>query len=373
MVDNGTHVRKGDTLCLLDSSQMEELARQDEIEAISARSAREQARLALEVATITLREYQDGLVFQTTKTLEGRMALAKSDGQRQLDRVAWSEAMHGKGYISKAQLLAERRTLEQSRHDFRKAEGELRLFREYQSPKEILRLRAQAESAEHNYDLESARCKAQEERLAYTRKQIENCRVRAPHDGVAVVARKEGWWSTPLAPGSRVYQSQELFKIPDLTAMDVEVSVHETMGRRVRIGMRAEVRIASIPDRVFAGQVTSIIPFPVMNWKEWDENLRHYLARVRLRETPSAALPGVSAAVEIDTGRVSDALVIPIGAMSFVDGRPGCYVVASEGVEKRTIAVGSATTDLLEVTEGLSEGERVVSRFASVSGLPTKN
>src|SRR6516165_9041625 len=62
MVDHGTHVRKGDTLCLLDSSQMEDLAREEEIAAISARSAREQARLTLEVATITLREYQEGLV-----------------------------------------------------------------------------------------------------------------------------------------------------------------------------------------------------------------------------------------------------------------------------------------------------------------------
>jgi HlyD family secretion protein len=371
MVDNGTRVKKGDTLCSLDSSQLEELAREEEIAAISARSAREQARLALEVATIALREYQHGLVLQTTKTLEGRIALAESDSQRQLDRVAWSEAMHAKGYISKAQVVTERRTLEQSRHDLRKAEGELRLFREYQSPKEILRLRGEVEIAENNYGLESTRWKAQEERLAYTRKQIENCRVLAPHDGVAIVARKNGWWSTPLAPGSLVYQNQVLFKIPDLSAMEVEVSVHETVGHRVRVGMRAHVRIATVPDRVFAGQVTSIIPFPVNNWKEWDETLRHYIGRVRLAETPPAALPGATAAVEIDTGRVSDALVIPIGAMSLVDGRACCYVVGSEGVEERTIAIGSATTDFLEVTEGLVAGERVVSQFASAHGRAT--
>src|SRR5262249_55912242 len=132
MVDNGTRVKKGDTLCSLDSSLLEELAREEEIAAITARSAREQARLALEVATIALREYEHGQVSQTTKTLEGRIALAESDSQRQLDRVAWSEAMQAKGYISKAQVVTERRTLDQARHDLRKAEGELRLFREYQ-------------------------------------------------------------------------------------------------------------------------------------------------------------------------------------------------------------------------------------------------
>ena len=192
--------------------------------------------------------------------------------------------------------------------------------------------------------------------------------MRAPHDGVAVHARRS-WRSEPLAPGVRVYQDQELFKLPDLGQMEVEVSVHETMGSRVRVGMRASIRIASIADRVLAGQVVSIIPFPIPNDKEWDENLRHYLARVRLEETPSGVLPMMSAMVEIDTGRVQDALVIPAEAMAVVHGRQSCYVRVAEGVARRTIATHSATTELLEVTRGLSEGEQVVSRFASVGDL----
>jgi multidrug efflux pump subunit AcrA (membrane-fusion protein) len=148
--------------------------------------------------------------------------------------------------------------------------------------------------------------------------------------------------------------------------MEVEVSVHETMGPRVRVGMPACVRITAIADRVFSGRIASIIPFPIANWKEWDENLRHYLARVRLDETPPGLLPQMSAVVEIDTGRVPGALVIPVEAMSVVDGYQSCYVRIPDGVARRTIATRSATPDLLEVTGGLSAGEQVVSRFASV-------
>jgi HlyD family secretion protein len=150
--------------------------------------------------------------------------------------------------------------------------------------------------------------------------------------------------------------------------MEVEVSVHETMGPRVRVGMRAHVRIASIADRVFSGRIASIIPFPISNWKEWDENLRHYLARVRMDDTPPHVLPLMSAVVEIDTGRVQGALVIPVESMAVVDGLKSCYVRVPDGVARRTIATRSATPDLLEVTRGLSEGEQVVSRFASVDG-----
>jgi HlyD family secretion protein len=373
MIAHGTRVRKGDTLCQLDSSQLEELARQEEITAIEASSSYNQTRLALEVARIALREYQDGQVFKLTKEFEGRIALTRSDYQNQVSRLAWTEAMHAKGYASKAQLIVERQALDKAGHDLRKVEGEFRLFRDYQAPKEILTLRGQVQIAEHNHSVETERLKAQNDRLAHTRKQVENCRVLAPHDGIAVHANKRAWWATRLDPGVRVYENQELFKIPDLSRMEIEVSVHETMGPRVRIGMRARVRVASMGDRVFAGRVASIIPFPIANEKEWDESLRHYLARVRMDDTPPGVLPLMSAVVEIDTGRVPGALVIPVEAMAVVDGLEFCYVRLPDGVARRRIVTRSATADLLEVTRGLSEGEQVVSRFASVDGSGIKS
>jgi HlyD family secretion protein len=366
MIADGTQVKKGDELCVFDSSQLEELARQEEIAAIQARSADEQTRLALEVARISLREYQEGQVLKLTKEFEGRIALASSDYQSQVSRVSWTESMSGKGYASKAQLITERQSLEKTRHELRKAEGEFELFRNHQAPKQIVGLRGQIGAAESNHSVESMRLKAQEERLAHTRKQIENCRVLAPHDGFAILASKRNWWATPLDPGVRVHQNQELFKIPDLTRMDVEVSVHETVGHRVRVGMKARVRFASMPDREFHGHIASIIPFPVVNAMQWDERIRHYIARVRMDEIPSMALPKMSAVVEIDTGRVQDALVIPVASVSVVNRLKSCYVRVANGVARRAITIGSATSELLEVTGGLSEGEQVVSRFSSI-------
>jgi HlyD family secretion protein len=281
--------------------------------------------------------------------------------------------MNLKGYASKAQCITERQALDKVRHDLRKVESEFRLFRDFQAPKEILTLRGQIETAEHNLSVETMRCKAQEDRLALTRKQIENCRVLAPHDGIAVRANKRGWWATPLDQGVRVYEGQKLFRIPDLRLLEVEVSVHETMGHRVQVGMRAHVRIASIADREFSGRVASIIPVPIANWREWDESLRHYLARVRLDDTPPSVLPMMSAAVEIDTGRVQGALAIPVESMAIVDGLKSCYVRVPDGVARRTIVTGVATHSLLEVTRGLSEGEQVLSRFGCVDALSLSN
>ncbi len=370
MIPNGAVVKKGDELCRLDSSELEEMARQQEILTNQTRALCLQAQLVLETARMALREYQEGLVTQTTQEYEGRIALSRSDAQRQADRLAWAEGMSLKGYLSAGQLLTERQTLAKTRHELSKAEGELRLFRRYKVPKEIQALKGEVEMAENTYRVAADRLKAEEDHLANIRKQIANCIIRAPQDGVVVHANRSRWWAPPLQPGSVVYQDQGMFMLPDLTQMEVIVSVHETMGPLVRVGMKAGVRIASLGGRVIPGRVTSIDHIPVPNWKDWDDSLRQFFVRVRLDQTPPRVLPFMSAWVEFDTGRVRDALVIPVESVSVVGHQQFCYVVGPDGLERRAITTRGSTKDLIEVTAGLDEGERVVMRSLDVRGIP---
>jgi HlyD family secretion protein len=370
MIENGALVKKGDELCRLDSSQFEELARQQEIMVSQARALCLQAQLLFETSGIALREYQEGLVTQLTKEFEGRIALGRSDTQRQADRLAWAGDMVVKGYLSRGQLLSERQTFARAQHELRKAEGEFQLFRRLKVPKEIKTLSGQIETAEINYRVEADRLKVEEDRLAYLNKQIELCTIRAPQAGIVVHANKNRWWAPPLQAGNRVYQDQDMFMLPDLTQMEVQVSVHESMGPRVQVGMKADVRIASMADRVFPGRVAAIDLLPTTNWKEWSGSYKHFIVRVQFDKTPPSVLPYMSAAVNFDTGRVSDVLVIPVGAMSVVAGRQSCYVLGSNGLERRAITTRRATPDLLEVTEGLDEGERIVLRSLDIEGIP---
>ena len=354
VIKNGAIVKKGDELCRLDSSGLDELARQEEILVNQARALSLKAGLELEIARIALREYRDGLVTQSTKEFEARIALGRSDTQRQADRLAWAERMAAKGYLAEGQLLSERQTLARLRHELSKAEGEFQLFRRFEVPKEIHALLGQIHTAEINQRLAADRLKAEEDELAYLRKQIANCTIRAPQDGVVVYANRSRWWSLPLEPGTRVYEGQSMFLIPDLTKLEVNVSVHESMGPRVRVGMKTRVRIASRPGEVIPGRVVAIEMLSTPNWKEWDDNVRHFIARVRLDQTPASARLFMSATVEIDTGRLTDALVIPVEALAVVDGEESCYVVDDDGLERRSIKTRRATRDLVEVTEGLA-------------------
>jgi HlyD family secretion protein len=255
-------------------------------------------------------------------------------------------------------------------HELRKAEGEFRVFRQYKVPKEIRGFAAEIEMAENNDKVEAERLKVEEDELAYIRKQIDNCIMRSPHDGVVVHANKNRWWAPPLLPGATVYQGEQMFLLPDLTQMVVAVSVHESVGPQLRVGMKAGVRIASMADRLIAGHIESAEFFPSVNWKEWSDDIKHFVVRVRLDPTPPHVLPFMSAWVKFDTGRARDALVIPVESMSVVGHQQFCYVIGDDGVERRAITTRRSSRDLLEVTEGLDEGERIVLRSLDVRGIP---
>jgi HlyD family secretion protein len=359
IIPDGATVKKGDVLCVLDSSGYTERVRQEQIEVEDARSDHRQAELTLETARIALREYREGRVFQRTKELETRLALLHSDFERQREYVAWADRMLEKGYFSRAPVLSARQALDRIAQDRSVAEHEFRVFRLYTAPREIRELGSQIEGAQATFGYQSMRLKAHEERLAFLRKQVEKFTIRAPHDGMVVYAPTLEWSGITLQAGTEVFQHEALFMLPDLSRAEVEVAIHESVGARVRAGMTADVRIIALPGRRFSGKVVSIELLPRMNYKGWEVRL-DFFARIRLDETPPGLRPFMSAEVRFDTGRVENALVIPAEAMTMADGQRCCDVVGPAGLERRAITIRNATPEFLEVTDGLEEGEQVV-------------
>jgi HlyD family secretion protein len=86
----------------------------------------------------------------------------------------------------------------------------------------------------------------------------------------------------------------------------------------------------------------------------------YYPCRITLERTPSGLRPGMTAEVEIQVGRCRDVLAIPSEAVGVDHDRNTCYVVGPSGLERREIAPGGSTHGLIEVADGLEEGEIVV-------------
>jgi HlyD family secretion protein len=141
--------------------------------------------------------------------------------------------------------------------------------------------------------------------------------------------------------------------------MQVNTAVHESVRSDVLPGIPVLVRIDARPGCTFKGSLKHVEVMPDQGgWMGSDT--KYYNAVVTIDEEVERLRPGMTAVVEIMVGRRSRVLCVPVQAVVQVDGNHWCYVQSQSGVERRLVTLGSTNEELVEVTEGLSEGERVV-------------
>ena len=358
LVDEGTQVHRNDVICRLDSSEYEELVRQQEIKVQQAKNDYEKAELDVQASEMALVEFRDGTLPQQIQGLDSQILMAKSEVRRQVDRLSWTRQMFKNGYVSEGQVTAEIDRMLRADITLQNACGQHDLLRKHTSPITILKLEiaiAHVKSMLSFQDLRFQRTKTQQEKF---RRQVELCTVRAPHDGFVIYANEGG---PRVEVGLRVFQKMKLFFLPDLGSMEVQTVLNETVVDKVRQNMSARVKIESLPDYSIEGHVVSIAPLPQLRRDlPYGTDVRSYMGVIRLHSSPKGLLPGMSAEVDIATGHHDRSLVVPAESVVADHGRDYCYVDGRDGLERREIHVGDGTRDIVEIRSGLDEGEKVI-------------
>jgi len=200
--------------------------------------------------------------------------------------------------------------------------------------------------------------------------QLEEARVNlgytdilSPVDGV-VVSRSVDVGQTVAAS----FQTPTLFVIAeDLTKMQVNANVSEADIGDVRAGQSASFSVDAYPERPFTGTVSQVrnSPLNVQNVITYDVVIDAANADLALR-------PGMTANVDIVTGRREQALRVPTAALRFrppaVDGKAvaapiGAAVWRLTGGRPEAVAVATGLVDdsYTEVLPGtLQEGDAVI-------------
>ena len=181
--------------------------------------------------------------------------------------------------------------------------------------------------------------------------------VPAPFSGSIV----EGYALT----GAGVEAGSPIFRIADLSVVDVVADVPEQALRHLAIGQIATVRVAAFPERSFTGRIERI-------QEELDRETRTVGAVLHVPNPDRVLRPGMFADVilQVPVGGPGDgaAGVLTIPASSVVTDGGERYVfveIAPRTFERRLVETAAlADGSRLAVLAGLVPGERVVSRGA---------
>lgn len=80
----------------------------------------------------------------------------------------------------------------------------------------------------------------------------------SPIDGIFQIERKRRWQPELLTIGDEVDAGQAIARVPDLTWMKVNTSVHENDFLKIRVGQSVTVRLDALPGTDFPGEIASI-------------------------------------------------------------------------------------------------------------------
>ncbi|MGB1397533.1 MAG: efflux RND transporter periplasmic adaptor subunit, partial [Planctomycetota bacterium] len=142
--------------------------------------------------------------------------------------------------------------------------------------------------------------------------------------------------------------------------MAVLIKIHEADIDKVKVGMAAEIRSDVNKTRIYNGEVTKIDSVANAGDRRWGDRVRRFSVEIQLRGSDLSLKPGTSAEVVINTGNLENVLHVPIQAVYAESGAFHCYVMTTGKPEKRSVQVGRSNESYLEITEGLSEGEKVL-------------
>ena len=352
-------------LATLDKSSYEEMQRQQVITVEQAKASHLQARLNLEIARLAVVEYRDGLVEETLKAMEGSLALARSNLSLAEDHLDWSQKMNGKGYSSsaddrlgKVQRLPDGIRAEQAAL----GDGSLPAVHAAQDRKEPsaagddrTRPRSPTKSSSssaRSIGWPSSRSKSSTAR--FVRLTMVSCIItKTP------IARSRN--QAVIEEGMSVRQRQELFYLPDLSELEVQMALNESVVNRVQPGNADQSADSKrCPDLELDGEVVSIGQFPASPGRD-GEDFRYFLSRVKIdrdRAGPHARHDRRESTFSWPRRR--NVLAVPLEAIRSVKGKKICYVVTDERLERRPVELGLDTTALIEITDGVQEGELVV-------------
>ena len=161
--------------------------------------------------------------------------------------------------------------------------------------------------------------------------------------------------STPLKVGTKVTTNSAVTMIGDIDNLQISASVPERYVSELKTGLKAEITVEAYPDVIFVATVSRVSPVV-------DAATRTKQVIMNFDKKDSRVNAGMFAKVKLYTSKYSGKLVVPSDAIITNDDDVSYLFVVNDDytVSRRTVKTGKAIDGMIQVTDNLMAGERVV-------------
>jgi len=272
-------------------------------------------------------------------------AIAKIEDRELQEQLKQAEASHAVAEATIRQRAADLKLAEVNRERNRNL-----LERQLISRQTYDDTEARYQAAEAQVDLAQAQLLAATSRLDELKINLSNTTITSPVNGFVA--------SRALDPGAWVTPNSVFLTLVDITKVRLIANVIEKDLRRIQLGQQAGVEVDAYPGEKFTGRISHMAPI-------LDPATRTAQIEIEIANASFRLKPGMYAKVSFSVDKREQTLVVPTRAVVDIAGKQGVFL-ATEGntATFRAIEAGVTTADLLEVTAGLTEGEKIITTGA---------
>ncbi len=361
VIAEGSMVSKGDVLCQLDASALDQEAKNQRILVSAAESNVISGDASVSKAEIARQEYLEGTYLTERQVIQSEISVAQQNLRKAELSLQSAERLAAKGTLKPLQIEAEEYAVENAQSTLDSAKARLKVLDELTKAKMLVQLDSDIATAKAMLD--SARNTLEEEKskLAEIESQIRACKIIAPADGQLVYANKQGnrgGTDFVVEPGAVVREQQVIFLLPDPTKMQVKAKVNESRITLIQEGMPVKIRVGAVVGDLL-GKVVKVNKYAEPgNW--WGANVKEYAVFVQILDPPPTIRTGMTAEVRVFVEQIEDAVQVPILAVYETKGHHFVLSRVGEQWETKPIKIGAANERSVTVNEGVSVGDQVV-------------
>ena len=154
-------------------------------------------------------------------------------------------------------------------------------------------------------------------------------------------------------PGEYVRQGEPVADLVNVEKIKIEVNVPELDVRFLKVGQQAMVRVDAFKEHTYIGTVEFVA-------MKADPATKTFRVKVVIENTEGRVRPGMIARLAFLRQVIPDALVAPLFALVDKGGERLVFVEKDGVVQARTVSLGVIEGDVIQITEGLEEGDHLI-------------
>jgi membrane fusion protein (multidrug efflux system) len=283
----------------------------EQIDAVGTLEARQGAQLTAQTSGIVTQ-----VLFESGQTAEqGQLLVQLNDNQ------------------AKAQLAKDQAALENARFQMARQ-------------KKLIASKNTSQEAEQAADAAMREAQAS---VQADQAQLENLQIRAPFDGHLGLRS--------VSPGQYVTAGTGVVDLQQWNPLRLVFDIPQRQLPRIAIGDAVSLSINGYPDKRFQGKISAI-------GAALDDSTRSVRVEALIDNPDDLLRPGMFGQVQVRLANTLQVLAIPRTAITYNTYGEYLYLVEKgkdgDTVQQRLVKVGMQRGDLVQVTDGVKEGEQVV-------------